>query len=205
MSGAVSMPLARRAALGLLLGLAGCGLSQRAFIEQVQWPLDPRRPVSLPPLRRGKVLLVRSVSAVPGLDARGLQTLLPNGSVWTDFYNQWAVPPALAIESALRLWLADAGLFAAVIAPGSRLIPDLVLEGTLTAFLADRAAGTADAALSVVLLDQGRGGTGVVLQRNFVARPPLAATEAAGVAQALQQATADLLGQIEAALRPVAA
>ena len=43
-------------------------------------------------------------------------------------------PPAQAVEDGLRQWLAATGLFGAVLAPGSRLAADLVLEGDLTAF-----------------------------------------------------------------------
>ena len=82
-----------------------------------------------PPNPRGRVLLVRDVRAGPGLEVRGLQWLQRDGSVHVDFYEQWAVPPAQAVEDDLRQWLADAGLFRAVVAPGSRLNADFVAGG----------------------------------------------------------------------------
>ena len=117
----------RRAVLASLLGLGGCGLSQRPYLERRQWPLIVRRPAALPARARGRVLLVRSIRAGPGLEARGLQSLQPDGSVKVDFYEEWAVPPAQAIEDDLRQWLAASGLFAAVLAPGSQLPADLVM------------------------------------------------------------------------------
>ncbi len=95
-----------------------------------------------------------------------MQWLQRDGSVHVDFYEQWAVPPAQAVEDDLRQWLADAGLFSAVVAPGSRLNADFVLEGELDVFIADLNAGVGRVALAVVLLDQRQGATKVLLQRT---------------------------------------
>ena len=190
----------RRLALASLLALAGCGLSQRPYLERRQWPLIVRRPTTLPPRRRGRVLLVRTIRASPGLEARGLQTLEPDGSIHADFYEEWAVPPAQGVEDSLRRWLADSGLFAAVIAPGSQLSSDLVLEGELTAFWADLRARTARASLSIVLLDQRPNPVRVLLQRTFTGMVPLPSTEPSAIAAALKTALADVLRQVEAAI-----
>src|SRR5205823_13414740 len=109
--------------------LAGCGLSERPYLKKRQWPLIVRRPRTEPPRRQGRVLLIRAIRAGPGLEARGLQSLQPDGSIKVDFYEEWAVPPAQAVEDNLRQWLAASGLFAAVLAPGSQLPADLVMEG----------------------------------------------------------------------------
>ncbi len=186
--------------LGSVLALAGCGLSERPYAEKRQWPLTVTRPRSLPPRTRGRTLLVRSIQAAPGLGARGLQTLQPDGSLRVDFYEEWAVPPAEGVESDLRQWLADAGLFAAVVAPGSRLAADLVLEGTLTALIAEPERGVARAVLTVVLIDPRPAPTRILLQQRFVAQRALSNAEAPAIAQALLAAIADLLGQIETAV-----
>ena len=103
----------RRWLLAGVAALAGCSLlPQTPYVQRRDWPLDVRRAVRGRRGRAGAVLLVRSVRAAPGLEARGLQWLQPDGSVHVDFYEQWAVPPAQAVEDDLRQWLADAGLFA---------------------------------------------------------------------------------------------
>ena len=195
----------RRVALAGLLALAGCGLSERPYAEKRRWPLVVRRPSSLPPPRRGKVLLVRSIGAAPGLGVRGLQSLQPDGSLNVDFYEEWAVPPAESVESDLRQWLADSGKFRAVVAPGSRLNADLVLEGTLTAFLANPSAGTARVTLSVVLLDQRPNPVKILMQRNFTAEERLASADPPAIVQALRAGLADVLRQVEEAVGPAAA
>ena len=186
---------------GLLAGaasLSGCSLLPQApYVQRRDWPLDVRRPSISPRNPRGRVLLVRSVRAGPGLEARGLQWLQRDGSVHVDFYEQWAVPPAQAVEDDLRQWLADTGLFSAVVAPGSRLTADFVLEGELDVFIADLNAGVGRAALALVLLDQRQGSTKVLLQRTETAEVKLTGTEAQAIAEAMKAATAPVLQRTE--------
>jgi ABC-type uncharacterized transport system auxiliary subunit len=194
----------RRATLAAFLALAGCGLSERPHIDKRIWPLAVRRPAAAPPARRGRVLLVRAVRAAPGLETRGVQSLQPDGSMRVDFYEEWAVPPADAMEADLRQWLADSGLFQAVLAPGSRLSPDLIAEPELLAFWADLPARQARCTLSVVLLDQRpNSATGVLMQRTFIAAVPLTATDARAIVESLRAALTDVLRQIESALSAV--
>jgi cholesterol transport system auxiliary component len=178
--------------------LAGCSvLPQQPNVQRRDWPLDVRRGSPLPPRPRGRVLLVRGVRASPELEVRGLQWLQRDGSLHVDFYEQWAVPPAQAVEDDLRQWLADAGLFRAVLAPGSRLNADLVLEGELDVFSADLATGVARAALALVLLDQRPNPTKVLLQKTESAEVKLTGTDPPAMVEALKAALVAVLGQSE--------
>jgi ABC-type uncharacterized transport system auxiliary subunit len=185
----------------LLLGgaaLGGCSLlPQQPYLQRRDWPLDVQRAQVLPPRPRGPVLLVRSIRAAPGLEVRGLQWLLKDGSVHVDFYEQWAVPPAQAVEDDMRRWLANAGLFSAVLAPGSRLNADLVLEGELDALIADLNAGVARASLALVLLDQRKHETKVLLQKTERAEVKLTATDPPAIVDALKAALVEVLRQTE--------
>ena len=82
------------------------------------------------------------------------------------------MPPAQAVETNLRLWLTDTGLFRAVTAPGSRLNANYVLEAKLADFGADQNTNTARAALAPMLLAQRKGGAvvSVPVQRTVSAR-----------------------------------
>ena len=196
----------RRAALAAVAALAGCSvLPQQPYLQRRDWPLLVRRPQALPPRRNGPVLLLRTLTAGPGLAVRGLQRLLPDGSLQVDFYEQWAVPPAEGLEASLRQWLADSGLFAAVTQPGSRLAADYVLEGELTAFVADPPKKLARAGLSVVLLDQTRGGAKLGLQQTESAQAPLASADAPAIVRAMEAALAVVLEMTEAAIAGVLA
>lgn len=189
----------RRALLltGSMLG--GCSiLPQTSYIQRRDWPLVVRRKIALPARREGPVLLVRSLRAAPGLDQRGLQWLQHDGSVHVDFYEQWAVPPSQAIEDDLRRWLADAGRFSAVVAPGSRLNADFALEGELQTFIADMNANVARVALAIVLLDQRPAPLKVLLQKTESAEAPLAGTGPPAIVAAMKVALGETLGRIEA-------
>jgi len=141
---------------------------------------------------------VRTVSAGPGLGVRGLQRLLPDGSLMVDFYEQWAVPPAQGVEECLWQWLAESGLFAAVTRSGSRLTADYVLEGDLTTFVADPPQRVARTALSIILLNQISGADRLVLQKAESAEAPLASADASAIVQSLKAALTTVLEATEA-------
>ncbi len=188
-------------ALATALGGSGCSvLPSQPYLQRRDWPLAVRRPVALPSRPGGRVLLVRAVQAGPGLEMRGLQTLQPDGSVQTSFYEQWAVPPAEAIDDDLRRWLADSGLFAAVVGPGSRMTADVVLEGELLVLHADLGAMTARAALSLVLIDQRPGANRIGLERTEAGSARLEGTDPPALVRAQLAAVAAVLRQTEAAL-----
>jgi cholesterol transport system auxiliary component len=216
-------------ALATALGDSGCSvLPSQPYLQRRDWPLVVRRsedfsgmgpvvpgsPASVPVVSRpavrggGLVLLVRTVQAGPGMEARGLQTLQQDGSLKTDFYEQWLVPPAEAVDDDLRRWLAESGLFAAVVAPGSRITADLVLEGELLALHADLASMTARVALALVLIDQRPGsariGPGRIgLQRTAAASVKLEGTDPPALARAQLAAVAAMLRDAEADLASV--
>jgi cholesterol transport system auxiliary component len=204
-------------ALATTLGGSGCSvLPTQAYLQRREWPLVVRRPDGVPmgmaadapaemaatrPGRPGRrVLLVRTIQPGPGLDARGLQTLQPDGSLRTEFYEQWAVPPAQGMDDDLRRWLADSGLFAAVVATGSRMTADLVLEGQLVALQANLGDGTARATLSFVLIDPLPASARILLERTETASVKLAGTDPPALARAQLAAVAEVLRQTEADL-----
>ena len=191
----------RRLLLAAPALLGGCSiLPARPYLEKRSWPLDVRRPAELPPLSGGRVLLVRTLRAAPGLEARGLQIVQGDTSIHTDFYEEWSVPPADAVEDALRRWLAASGLFAAVLAPGSRLKADLALEGELLSLLALPPQGISRAALSAVLIDLRPSPARVLLQTEVTAEAGLPGTAPPQIAASGRNAVAGLLAALEAKL-----
>ena len=191
----------RRAFLALPLTLAACGLAERPYAERRQWPLLVHQPETRPPRRGGPVLEVRPLRAGPGLEARGLQSLQPDGSMRTAFYEEWAVPPAEGAGDALRLWLTNSGKFGAVVAPGSRVTPDLVMEGELTALWSEPAQKQARATLAITVVDQRGGSSRILLQRTFTGTAPLGSDAAPDAAHAQLEALADAFRQIEQAVQ----
>ena len=191
--------------VGSVLSVAGCSvLPQQEYRQRRDWSLAPSRGSVVKPRANAKSLLVRTVSAAPGLEARGVQWLLKDGSVNTDYWEQWIVPPALSVEESLRRWLSDSGVFAAVVAPGSRAVTDLVLEAELTALIADPNKGTAKASLSIVVLEPKGDKTKVWLQKTETAEVPLSGSAATEIVAALRDAVAKLLAVVETDMAIVA-
>lgn len=190
----------RRALLATFV-LSGCGLAERPYAERRQWPLVARRPRAEPAWRGAPILLVRGLRAGPGLEQRGLQSLQADGSIRSEFYEEWAAPPAQAVEEALRGWLADSGLYSAVIASGSRLEADHVLEGELTGLWTIPATGQAHIALGMTVVAQRPAAMRVLLQQRVTAEAALAGGSTREAVEAQSAALAAVLAQVEAALR----
>jgi cholesterol transport system auxiliary component len=193
----------RRFILAAPLGLAACGslLPAQKYVPTTVWPLAPPPPPLQPVNQAGPVLLVRDLSAAPGLNDQSLHTLRVDGSLEISYYNRWAVPPADAATAALAAWAEASGVFSAVVAPGSRLTPGLIIEGELSEFVADTAARQARAVLTLVVIRNA--GTAVATARPLaqsritgsaplagLAPPALVAAQRAALANALAQAVA---------------
>lgn len=204
----------RRSAILSGLALGGCSvLPDRPYQEVRRYALALRRPQQAPPARGpgAPVLLIRVVRAAPGLDLRGLRSIGADGRVSIAYWDEWASPPVEQAEEALRRWMADSGLFAAVIASGSRLDADLVMEAELIRLEAVPAEGIARAGLSVLLLsDAARDPVGqarILGQVQAEGMAPLGAdaTAPSDQAMAMQAALGEALTRLEAALRPILA
>lgn len=206
--------LSRRRPLALLLpalaGTAACSVLNRPYREVQRYALAPERPRREPPAKRAPVLMLRSVRAAPGMDARGLRIMGAGGQVDTEFYNEWAAPPVELVEEAMRQWLAASGLFAAVVSPGSRLRAGLVLEAELLRLQAEPRNGLARAGLAALLLDEPRDGgqTRILGQFTPEGTAPLPGgarrddtVSAADAAAAMRDALAAALAELERELR----
>lgn len=193
-----------RRTLLLLPLLAGCSLlPDRPYLETQRFPLEPRRPGAPRSGRGRRTLLVRTVRPGAGMETRNLRTIRPDGTERLDFYAEWSAPPADAAEQAMRRWLIDSRLFAAVLAPGTRLTPDFVLEGEITRLEAAQGEGIARAELALVLIDE-RNGSRLVGQLVSSGTAPLASGTAAPTpeqaAAAMTAALGNALGSLEQAL-----
>ena len=191
-------PTTRRSVLASLsLLLSGCGLSERPFVERRQWPLAVVRPIIRPGRPSGIVLELRTLRAAPDLSQRGLLTLQVDGSIRSNFYEDWSVPPALAVEASLRQWLGQSGRFVAVGAAGDRLVADIMLDGELTALWTDLGQGVARATIAFSVLDLRPVNKRVLLQTSVTAIEPLTGPDAPASVLAQRAAIAAVCAQIE--------
>ncbi|WP_424136675.1 ABC-type transport auxiliary lipoprotein family protein [Roseomonas chloroacetimidivorans] len=200
----------RRGIVGAVLAaplvLGACSVVDQTYVEPRRYPLSPRRPGGPSEARRRgrKTLLMRLTRAAPGLDSRLLRSIRPDGTIATEYYAEWTAPPAEAAEESLRRWLMDSGLFAAVLAPGTRGAADLIMESELAALHVDLARGVAVATMSVVMLrETSQFGTRAVAQHTETATAPVPAerplspdAQAAGMVAALAGVLARLEGDL---------
>jgi ABC-type uncharacterized transport system auxiliary subunit len=177
-------------------------LPERPYQEISRYALEPRRQGDGWRGKGRRLLLLRTLRAPPALDVRGLRSVRPDGTEEIDFYAEWIAPPAEAAEQALRRWLMDARLFAAVLAPGSRANADLVLEGELTRLVANRAKGQAEAELNFVLISEREASPRVLGQMlsSGTAVLPSGALRPDQSAAAMNAALGNAFGSLEQAL-----
>jgi len=189
-------------ALAAPLLIAGCSsILERPYVERRQWPLMPRRVGVVKAPANAPILVVRGLRAGPGLDVRGLQSLRADGSIEVGFYEEWLAPPAEAAEEALRRWLADSGLYSAVVGAGSRLQGDHVLEGELTGLWTIPPLGQAHAALGITVVSERGLSTRVLMQQSLSAEAPLSGTSPREAVAAQTEALASVLAKVEGSLR----
>lgn len=177
-------------------------LPDRPYQEISRYALEPRRQGDGWRGKGRRLLLVRTLRAPAALDVRGLRSIRPDGTEEIDFFAEWIAPPAEAAEQALRRWLMDARLFAAVLAPGSRANADLVLEGELTRLVANRAKGQAEAELNFVLISEREASPRVLGQMlsSGTAALPSGTLQTEQSAAAMNAALGNALGSLEQAL-----
>jgi len=187
----------RRIVLAGPLALAGCAsiLPKQKYIPRTSWPLNPQPPQSAPANEAGKVVLLRSLDAGPGMSDPSIQTLNPDGSLTTSYYNQWAVAPADAASEVLGTWLTASGAFSAVVPPGSRLSADLIVEGELTELVSDLSRNQARAVLTLVVIQNSNGNTRPLAQQRIIGTAPLNGSGYAAQVSAQSAALADAVGQ----------
>lgn len=196
--------MTRRLMLIAPFALAACSvLPDRPYVETRRFPLEPRRDAPPRTGRGRRTLLVRTIRAGAGMETRSLRTIRPDGTESLDFYAEWAAPPAEAAEQALRRWLLESRLFAAILAPGTRVTPDFVLEGEITRLAADQGAGLARAEMTLLLVDE-RNGSRLVGQMVSTGTAPLASGTAqptpGQAAEAMVGALGNALASLEQAL-----
>jgi cholesterol transport system auxiliary component len=197
----------RRGVLGVLLlpvGLGACSVVNQSYVEPRRYPLSPIRPPGSFRRAGTKTVLMRLTRGAPGLDSKLLRSIRPDGTEAQEYYAEWTAPPAEAAEEAMRRWITEAGIFSAVLAPGTRGDADLLLESELVALHVDLGRGVAVASMSAVLLrTTSQFGTRVVGQVSETATVPVPPerplgpdAQAAGMVAALGA----VLGRIEGAL-----
>jgi hypothetical protein len=168
--------------------------------------LDVRRPQRLPANPRGRVLVLRTVTPGPGAERRGIVTRLAGGQQRVDFWNEFFAAPASLVQDQLRQWLADCGLFSAVVDQGTQSRPALALEAVLTGLFGEQGEGqmVARAQMQSLVLGLDRAPPRVIAQSEHDRRAAIASLTPEMIVAGLNVALAAVFDEIEASFRRVA-
>ncbi len=116
------------------------------------------------------------------------------------FYHRWQVNPGSLIGTLLARDMKKAGLFAGVVSPDSRIVPDYRIEGSVEEFLEWDRDEQWDARLSIniVLMTEQKTAARnrVLLQKGFSVTKPCAKRTPEALAAAMSQAMADVSHQV---------
>jgi cholesterol transport system auxiliary component len=119
--------------VGLLFFCLGCNQAEnhRYFLLGVQRDGNPQT------LSHKSILTVRPFSLSPGYHPKELTYRTGDFQYETDYYNRFITDVGRQIAEQTRRWLADAGLFANVVPPGSTMRATHLLEGNVTRLYGD--------------------------------------------------------------------
>lgn len=183
--------------LGLLL--TGC-LSRPSLVHQ-DFALQTPAAAGAAPAGHA-VLAVRPIEVSPLFAGRALVYRTGPNTYETDPYAGFLVAPHDALGIPIRAHLANSGLFASVVEPGSLLTADQVLQVRVVELYGDfRQPGQPAAVLSLRMVFAAAGGN-ILLQKDYSRSVPLkkntAAEVVAGYDQALAAIMADVAGDLAA-------
>jgi len=204
----IAATLPRSLALCLALALcAACVRMERQPIDKHYYALETARAASdsalVMPKANAATLLVRRMQAAPRVSGREL-VYRTAPSAWTaDYYNLFFVSPADMLTQDLRTWLAQAGIFANVVDPGSLAPSEYTLEGNVSALHGDFSAKPAQAVaeMQFLLLRTTGAERQVVLTRDYRKSVALASNSPQELVRALREAVTGVYADLEADLR----
>ena len=184
----------------VLVALASTtGCLRRQYPTKRQYVVNVERSAATRSPGNG-VLQMRPVTAATEYDRKSLVYRTGELTFVDDFYNAFYVTPARMVSSVAHKWLADSGIFAAVVDPGSVAHADYLLELKLTDLYVDRRdekAHVAVAGIEATLLSSGRPGPRAVFEKRYVASEPSSARNGDAYVQAWGAALATVLGELE--------
>jgi ABC-type uncharacterized transport system auxiliary subunit len=187
-----------------LLALIAGGCAGGGTYDKQHYILEAARPGEAigPPIAGS--LEVHRFSVDTAFATRGLVYRLGEFKYETDAYRQFLIAPGTMITERTRAWLADSGLFARVLAVGSRVAPDYTLEASVTALYGDFSDESAPAAVMEIrffLLENTDSAETVAFAQTYRAVTPVRDRTAEIFVEALNRSLADILARLEADLQ----
>jgi len=182
----------------------GCVNLTRSSPEKRYYVLEVTRPEAEEPSAGAPGLELRSLRGSPTGMGKGFLYRMKDGTFASDFYQEFLLPPEKIVTERARAWLTRSGLFGYVAAPGSQLVPDLVLEGSLTSVYGDFAVDGAPRAVLEVqffLLRERGAETDLLLSRDYREEIPIENGEPRSLLGGWEEGLGRILESLERDLR----
>ncbi len=163
--GAVPLALVVSSALS-----SGCVSLTKSFPEKHFYSLDAVRPGEQVGPASVAVLKVQRFRISPRFEGKEMVYRTSDTRYESDFYNEWFIFPNAMVTQQAQNWLANAGLFQAVVDSSSSLDATHVLEGNVTALYGDYRQKEAPKAVldfQVVLINEGASHAEIVFRREY--------------------------------------
>jgi len=179
--------------------VAGCVGLSKDYVEKQQYVLEVVRKAEPVPGRAvDAIVSVRSFTAGPGLDGRGLVYRTDDARFEQDFYHEFFVVPTELVTGELRRWMRDMAAFRAVVDPGSLVEADYVIDGCVTKLFGDyRGEPAACLELQLFLTRYGPGGPELVFSTTLSERVVAESKEPEQLVAAFNRALERALAALE--------
>ena len=184
--------------------LTGCLSLNKPAAEKRYFSLMVNRPETAPPDPKGLVLRISPFNISPVYAGKSLVYRDKNLEYQSDFYNEFLVDPGPMIRTQVGLWLTDAGLFHLVLGNYSKIMPDVLLEGSVASLYGDyRDINRPKAVLEIqfFLIDDTKPKSRVLLQKQLRREIPVMTMSPEDLVNGWNEALRQVLTDFEEALR----
>ena len=185
----------------ILLSLSlSCAGVQKNYPEKRYFVLDASRTAEPSTDRSEAVLRIRGFRISPRYEGRSLVYRTARLTFESDFYNQFFISPAQMIAEETRQWLAEAKLFSHVLDAPSQALPDLILEGSVTALYGDYSRANEPEAVMEIqffLIQEASAPGRIVFQKNYRRQIPLNGPSPQDLVRGWNQALEQILTALE--------
>lgn len=183
--------------------ISGCFSFKKTYPEKHQFLLDvPQRSV-ITSESDTSLLLIRTLNVSPLYKDKGFVYLKDEHMYVSDFYNEFFIEPGPMLTEAVQKWLAGSGIFANVISIPGKIVPDYILEGTVTSLYGDYSVEEQNYAvigIQFFLISEATAASEIVFQKHYQRKIPFNTATPQSLVNAWNIGLKELLTEFESDL-----